>query len=188
MIVKHTDISDVLLIVPKRFVDDRGFFSECYNFKDYQAHGIDQEFIQDNHSLSRQEGTVRGLHFQAPPRAQAKLVRCGRGSIFDVAVDIRKGSPTYGRWVGCELSAANGAQLFIPVGFAHGFVTIESDSEIVYKCSSYYAPEFEGVLLWNDPAVGVEWPLLGEAILSSKDVGARLLGDLDSPFVWEGTT
>ena len=136
--------------------------------------------------MSRQIGTVRGLHFQAPPRAQAKLVRCGRGAIFDVAVDIRRGSPTFGQWVGYELSAENGRQLFIPAGFAHGFMTLEPDSEIVYKVSDYYAPETEGALHWDDPAIGIKWPLKGDAILSAKDADALLLADFDTPFVWDG--
>ena len=143
-------------------------------------------FVQDNHSVSAAVGTVRGLHFQAPPHAQAKLVRCGRGAIFDVAVDIRRGSPTYGHWVGYTLSAENGAQLYIPAGFAHGFATLEPNSEIIYKCSDYYAPETEGALRWDDPEIGIDWPVTGNAILSEKDTAAPLLADLDSPFTWEG--
>ena len=131
--VKHT--------IPRRFSDDRGFFAETYNRKKYMELGIDIEFVQDNHSLSREVGTLRGLHFQAPPRAQAKLVRCGRGAIFDVAVDIRRGSPSFGKWEGYKLTAENGHQLYVPIGYAHGFLTLEPDSEIVYKCSDYYAPE-----------------------------------------------
>jgi dTDP-4-dehydrorhamnose 3,5-epimerase len=125
------------------------------------------------------------LHFQAPPAAQAKLVRCGRGAIFDVAVDIRPGSPTYGEWVGYELSAKNGAQLFIPAGFAHGFSTLEPDSEIVYKCSDYYAPETEGALRWNDPDIGIEWPISGAPVLSQKDASAPLLADFSCPCTFE---
>lgn len=136
--------------------------------------------------MSGDVGTVRGLHFQTPPADQAKLVRCGRGTIFDVAVDIRKGSPTYGKWVGYELSAQNGSQLFIPAGFAHGFVTLEPDSEIVYKCSNYYAPENEGSLRWDDPEVGIDWPLTVDPILSDKDAIAPFLTDLNSPFEFEG--
>ena len=125
------------VIFPPRFVDHRGFFGETYSLRRYAEMGIDVEFVQDNHSLSRAVGTLRGLHFQAPPAAQGKLVRCGRGAIFDVAVDIRRGSPTYGQWKGHELTAENGHQLYVPVGFAHGFVTLEPDSEIVYKCTGY---------------------------------------------------
>ena len=170
------------LIVPKRWEDDRGYFAETYSKASYLEHGIDVEFLQDNHSLSRKVGTLRGLHFQVPPHTQGKLVRCGRGAIFDVAVDIRRGSPTYGKWEGFELSAENGHQLYVPVGFAHGFVTLEADSEIVYKCTDYYAPETEGAVLWN--SCGIEWPLSGDPILSDKDQEAPLLADFDSPFVY----
>lgn len=186
MNVELTHIGDVLIITPRRFWDERGFFAETYSRQKFAEAGIAPEFVQDNHSLSTQVGTVRGLHFQAAPHAQDKLVRCGRGAIFDVAVDIRKGSPTYGQWVGAELSAANGKQLFVPVGFAHGFVTLLPDSEIVYKCSDYYAPETEGALFWNDPLIGIDWPLEGEPVLNAKDAAAGLLADFDSPFVWEG--
>tara|TARA_A100001037_G_scaffold130193_1_gene117869 strand:- start:3287 stop:3808 length:522 start_codon:yes stop_codon:yes gene_type:complete len=137
--VENTILSGVVLIHPKRFGDARGFFAETYSRRAYVGAGLDAEFVQDNHSLSAKVGTVRGLHFQAPPHAQAKLVRCGRGAIFDVAVFIRRGSPTYGQWVGYDLSAENGTQLYIPAGFAHGFATLEPDSEIIYKCSYYYA-------------------------------------------------
>ncbi len=183
---EETTLPGVLLITPRRFGDHRGFFAETYSRRQYREIGIDLDFVQDNHSLSAETGTVRGLHFQAPPHAQAKLVRCGRGAIFDVAVDIRQGSPTYGQWVGYELSAENGAQLFIPAGFAHGFVTLRPESEIVYKCSDYYAPKTEGALLWNDPALGIDWPLTGEATLSEKDASAPRLAALESPFTWEG--
>tara|TARA_R110002110_G_scaffold412641_1_gene638799 strand:+ start:24188 stop:24712 length:525 start_codon:yes stop_codon:yes gene_type:complete len=174
------------MIEPDRFGDHRGFFGETYSQRVYVELGINERFVQDNHSLSAEIGTVRGLHFQAPPAAQAKLVRCGRGAIFDVAVDIRKGSATYGKWVGYELSVENGAQLFIPAGFAHGFATLQPDSEIIYKCSDYYEPETEGALRWDDPAIDINWPLLGEAILSDKDAVAPMLTDLDSPFHMEG--
>ena len=175
---------DLILLRPKRHGDHRGFFAETYSRHKYSEFGIDDEFVQDNHSLSREVGTLRGLHFQAPPHAQAKLVRCGRGAIFDVAVDIRLGSPTYGQWEGYELSAENGDQLYIPVGFAHGFVTLEPDSEIVYKCSDYYAPETEGAVLWNEPDIGIDWPTTADPILSEKDAVAPLLADLESPFVF----
>jgi dTDP-4-dehydrorhamnose 3,5-epimerase len=174
------------MIEPDRFGDHRGFFAQTYSQRVYAELGINERFVQDNHSLSAEIGTVRGLHFQAPPAAQAKLVRCGRGAIFDIAVDIRKGSETYGKWVGYELSAENGAQLFIPAGFAHGFATLQPDSEIVYKCSDYYAPETEGALRWDDPAIDINWPLQGEAILSDKDAVAPMLAELDSPFHTEG--
>ena len=171
----------VLLEIP-RFIDQRGFFSETYSRKKYLEVGVDVEFVQDNHSQSKEVGTLRGLHFQGPPCAQAKLIRCVRGMILDVAVDIRRGSPTYGNWEGFELSAENGHQLFVPVGYAHGFVTLEPDSEIVYKCSGQYAPETEGAVRWD--SCGIEWPLFGDPILSEKDTVAPALSDLDSPFIY----
>jgi len=186
MNVHKTDLAGVLVIEPDRFGDHRGFFAETYSHRAYAEFGINSAFVQDNHSLSASPGTVRGLHFQAPPHAQAKLVRCGRGAIFDVAVDMRKGSPTYGQWTGYELSDENGAQLFVPAGFAHGFATLQPDSEIVYKCSDYYAPETEGALRWDDPAIGIIWPVQGDPILSGKDAVEPFLADLDSPFVFEG--
>lgn len=177
-------LRELKLMSPQRFGDHRGFFAETYSRREYLNLGIDIEFVQDNHSLSREVGTLRGLHFQAPPRAQAKLVRCGRGAIFDVAVDIRRGSPTYGHWKGYELTVENGDQLYIPVGFAHGFVTLLPDSEIVYKCSDYYAPETEGSVLWSDPEIVIDWPTAADPILSDKDAAAPLLSDLVSPFVF----
>jgi len=185
MIVESTTIPDVKRIIPQRFTDGRGFFAETYHQAKLADLGIDVNFVQDNHSLSAKAGTVRGLHFQAAPHAQAKLVRCGRGAIFDVAVDIRRGSPSFGKWVGTELSADNGHQILIPAGFAHGFVTLQPDSEIIYKCSDYYAPEFEGTLRWNDPAIGIDWPLSGRAALNERDANAPLLADLKSPFTWD---
>lgn len=179
-------LSGVKLLTCKRFGDHRGFFAETYSQRTYAGLGVDATFVQDNHSVSAAVGTVRGLHFQAPPHAQAKLVRCGRGAIFDVAIDIRRGSPTYGRWAGYTLSAENGAQLYIPVGFAHGFATLEPDSEIIYKCSDYYAPEAEGALRWDDPDIGIKWPLTSAPVLSGKDAAAPLLASLNSPFTFEG--
>lgn len=176
--------NNLLLITPRRFEDQRGFFAETYNRQKYVEMGIDVEFVQDNHSLSSDVTTLRGLHFQVPPHAQGKLVRCGRGALFDVAVDIRRGSRTYGQWMGYELSAENGHQLYVPIGFAHGFVTLEPDSEIVYKCSDYYAPETEGALRWDDPDVGIEWPLRGNPTFSEKDAIAPLLKDFESPFIF----
>src|SRR5690606_30987226 len=142
---------------PKRFADERGFFSETYSAKEFAEAGLSYNFVQDNHSLSRKPGTVRGLHFQAPPHAQAKLVRCIRGRVLDVAVDVRKGSPTFAKWVGVELSAENGRQLLIGTGFLHGFVTLEPDTEIVYKCDDYYAPESDGAVLFSDPQLAINW-------------------------------
>jgi dTDP-4-dehydrorhamnose 3,5-epimerase len=170
------------LLIPNRFTDRRGFFSEIYNRRRYEGLGVNVDFVQDNHSLSHAIGTLRGLHFQAPPHAQGKLVRCGRGSIFDVVVDIRRGSPTYGKWEGYELTADNGHQLYVPVGFAHGFVTLVADSEIVYKCTDYYVPEAEGAVLWD--SCSIDWPLSGEPTLSDKDQEAPSLADFDSPFVY----
>jgi len=148
--------------------------------------GIDIDFVQDNHSVSAQVGTIRGLHFQAPPSAQAKLVRCGRGVLFDVAVDIRKGSPTYGQWIGEELSFENGRQLLIPAGFARGFVTRAPDTEICYKCDAYYAPEADGALRWD--SCGIDWGFDGTPVLSDKDAAAPTLSGFDSPFTWAGAT
>ena len=172
----------VIRITPPRHGDHRGFFGETYSRRRYTEIGIDIEFVQDNHSLSKAVGTLRGLHFQVPPAAQAKLVRCGRGAIFDVAVDIRRGSPTYGQWEGYELTEENGHQLYVPVGFAHGFVTLEPDSEIVYKCTDYYAPETEGAVRWD--SCGIHWPLPVDPILSDKDDVAPALADFDSPFIY----
>lgn len=182
----QTDLPGVLLLKPARFGDERGFFSESWNRKTLAAHGVEIDFVQDNHSLSSQVGTVRGLHFQAPPFAQDKLVRCGRGCLFDVAVDIRKGSPTYGKWVGYELSAENGLQLLVPQGFLHGFVTREPDTEIIYKCSNYYDKASDGAVRFDDPDIDIDWGLNGSAILSEKDTAAPRLRDFDSPFSWEG--
>jgi dTDP-4-dehydrorhamnose 3,5-epimerase len=186
MKIHETRLAGLLLIEPKRHGDHRGFFAETYSQRVYAGVDIYTSFVQDNHSLSSAVGTVRGLHFQTPPHAQAKLVRCGRGAIFDVAVDIRRGSPTYGHWAGYTLSAESGAQLYIPVGFAHGFATLEPDSEIIYKCSDYYTPETEGALRWDDPDIGINWPLTGAPVLSEKDAVAPLLAGFNSPFTFEG--
>jgi dTDP-4-dehydrorhamnose 3,5-epimerase len=172
------------LIKIKRHRDYRGFFAETYSLRKFSEFGVDVQFVQDNHSLSKDVGTLRGLHFQSPPHAQAKLVRCGRGAIYDVAVDIRLGSPTYGQWAGYELTADNGHQLFVPIGYAHGFITLEPNSEIIYKCSDYYVPETEGALIWNDPVISIDWPVEFNPILSPKDAAAPLFEDFQSPFVY----
>lgn len=187
MLVDQTEIAGVLRLTPRRFGDARGFFSESWNKRTLEEAGVHlPEFVQDNHSLSSQVGTVRGLHFQAPPHAQDKLVRCGKGRLFDVAVDIRKGSPTYGQWVGEELSFENGKQLLVPKGFLHAFMTLEQDTEIIYKCSDYYAPECDGAVRWD--SCGIDWPLDVAAPVSSyKDKVAPLLADFDSPFVYESS-
>jgi dTDP-4-dehydrorhamnose 3,5-epimerase len=187
MQIEETGIPGLVVITPRRFGDARGFFAETYNREKLAGHGITTEFVQDNHSLSAQVGTVRGLHFQKPPRAQAKLVRCGRGALFDVAVDIRKGSPAYGRWFGVELSFENGKQLLVPAGFAHGFVTRLPDTEIIYKCSDFYAPETEGALRYDDPDIGIDWAMGDTApILSDKDAAADAFAGFDSPFTHDG--
>jgi dTDP-4-dehydrorhamnose 3,5-epimerase len=186
MHIEETGLSGLLVLTPPRFGDARGFFAETYNRDRLAEQGITTEFVQDNHSVSAQVGTVRGLHFQAPPHAQAKLVRCGRGALFDVAVDIRRGSPTYGQWFGVELSFDNGKQLLIPSGFAHGFVTRLPDTEIIYKCSDFYAPETEGALRFDDPEIGIDWQM-GDVppVLSDKDAAAGPLAGFESPFTLE---
>lgn len=186
MQIEETPLTGVVVITPARFGDARGFFSESYNARALADRGIMAPFVQDNHSLSAAVGTVRGLHFQAPPHAQDKLVRCGRGVLFDVAVDIRRGSPTYGRWFGVDLSFENGRQLLVPAGFAHGFVTRAPDTEIIYKCSDYYSRETEGAIRWNDPQLGIDWGDIAAPVLSDKDAAAPLLADLDTPFTYEG--
>ncbi|MGB0914174.1 MAG: dTDP-4-dehydrorhamnose 3,5-epimerase [Phaeobacter italicus] len=184
MQIEQTSLSGVLILTPARFGDDRGFFSESWNRKVLAEHGITLDFVQDNHSMSVAVNTLRGLHFQAPPHAQDKLVRCGQGALFDVVVDIRKGSPTYGAWLGTELSAENGRQLLVPRGFLHGFVTRAERTEILYKCTDYYAPEADGAVHWD--SCGIDWGLKGVPVLSGKDANAVPLKSFDSPFVWEG--
>jgi len=186
MQIEDTTLPGVKILTPRRFGDARGFFSESWNRRMLADHGITLDFVQDNHSVSAAQGTIRGLHFQAPPHAQAKLVRCGQGALWDVAVDIRKGSPTYGQWVGVELSAENGRQLLVPEGFLHGFVTRAPMTEIIYKCTDYYAPESDGAVAWD--SCGIDWGLRDDPILSDKDANAPPLNDFDSPFVWEAET
>jgi dTDP-4-dehydrorhamnose 3,5-epimerase len=170
MDVVSLDIPDVKIIRPKKFGDHRGFFSETYTKKTFEAAGLHYDFVQDNHSLSAEVGTVRGLHFQLPPFAQDKLVRVVRGAILDVAVDIRKGSPTFGRHVSAVISAAEWNQILVPIGFAHGFCTLEPDTEVIYKVTNYYSPEHDRGLLWNDPELGIDWPVPADkAQLSDKD-------------------
>ena len=184
MQIEETGLPGVSIITPRRFGDARGFFSESWNRKLLADHGIDHDFVQDNHSVSARVGTLRGLHFQSPPHAQTKLVRCGKGRLFDVAVDIRTGSPTYGKWVGVELSFDNGRQLLIPAGFLHGFVTREPDTEIIYKCTDYYTPSADGAVRYDDPAIGIDWSLTGEPLLSDKDAKAPALHDIGAPFTY----
>jgi len=178
----------VQLVEPRRFADARGWFAETWSAAAFAARGIACDWAQDNHSLSRPAFTLRGLHFQLPPHAQAKLVRCVRGRVFDVAVDVRAGSPTYGRWTAAELSAENGRQLFVPEGFAHAFLTLEPECEVLYKCSAPYAPAAEGGLRWDDPDLAIAWPLpAGTAPeLSDKDRVLPGLADLAPPFAYDG--
>ncbi|QPM90959.1 dTDP-4-dehydrorhamnose 3,5-epimerase [Pseudooceanicola algae] len=183
MDVTATRLPEVLLLTPKRFGDERGFFSESWNRRTMRDAGLDIDFVQDNHSLSSQAGTLRGLHYQAPPHAQGKLVRCGRGRLFDVAVDFRKGSPRFGQWVGVDLSFDNGHQLWIPPGFLHGFVTREDATEIVYKCTDHYAPEADGAVHWD--SLDIDWGV-GEPVLSNKDAAAPTWQQVESPFDMEG--
>ncbi|OWU82260.1 dTDP-4-dehydrorhamnose 3,5-epimerase [Oceanicola sp. 22II-s10i] len=188
MNITETALPGVLLLAPKRFGDDRGWFMESWNREALKARGIDIDFVQDNHSMSAMPGTVRGLHYQSPPHAQDKLVRVARGRVMDVAVDARKGSPHYGKWVGAELSAENGHQLLIPKGFLHGFATLSPDVELLYKCSDIYAPDCDGGVLWNDPDLGIDWGLDPDApvVLSGKDEAAPRFADWNSPFTYEG--
>jgi dTDP-4-dehydrorhamnose 3,5-epimerase len=177
MNVENLAIPEVKLIKPRRFKDDRGFFEQTYQKKQYAAAGITAEFVQDNRSRS-QKGVLRGLHYQLK-NSQAKLVSVIRGAVFDVAVDIRKGSPTFGQWVGAELSEENGHQLFVPKGFAHGFLVLSDEVDFVYKCDDYYTQGDEYGLRWDDPAIGIEWPELEIAfLLSGKDQQAPLLAEL----------
>lgn len=187
MHVTPTSLPEVLILTPRRFGDDRGFFSEVYNARTLAEHGIDTVFVQDNHSLSRDVGTLRGLHYQAPPHAQDKLVRVARGAVLDVAVDVRVGSPRFGQWVAVRLDAAEGAQLFVPKGFLHGFVTLEPDTEVLYKCSDFYAAEADGSIAFDDPDLGIDWGVNRDsAILSDKDRAAPHLADWHSPFTYTG--
>ena len=170
MEVSALAIPEIKLITPRRFADPRGVFTETFSRSRFTAAGLAADFVQDNHSLSRPAGTVRGLHFQRAPHAQAKLVRVLRGAIFDVALDIRPGSPSYGRHVAIELSAESGGMILVPEGFAHGFCTLTADTEVFYKVSRDYAPNHEGGILWNDPALGIDWPIdAAGAVLSDRD-------------------
>jgi dTDP-4-dehydrorhamnose 3,5-epimerase len=185
MNVASLSIPDVKILEPERFGDQRGFFSETYNRRTLAKLGIELEFVQDNHSMSRSNGTIRGLHYQSPPCAQDKLVRVIRGSILDVAVDLRQGSPTYGKHVAAVISAKAWNQVLVPIGFAHGFCTLEPDTEIIYKATNYYSPEHDQGVLWKDPALGIEWPVSEEtAVLSSKDRCLPRLSEIVSPFAY----
>ncbi|MEO0329224.1 MAG: dTDP-4-dehydrorhamnose 3,5-epimerase [Pseudomonadota bacterium] len=178
-----TDLDGVVEISPRKFGDERGFFSETWNSQRLEDHGISLNFCQDNHSYSKDKNVLRGLHYQLPPFAQDKLVRVTRGSVLDVAVDIRKGSPTYGKWVSVILSADKWNQFLVPSGFAHGFLTLEPDTEFLYKVTASYSPDHDRSIRFDDPAIGIDWP--GDPasfILSEKDQHAPLLDDADNTF------
>jgi len=176
------ELPDLIELTPRRFADERGFFSEVYNEARFAETGIAARFVQDNVSLSVTKGVVRGLHFQTPPAAQAKLLRVARGSIFDVGVDLRRSSPTFGRWAGVVLSADKWNQLYLPEGFAHGFMTLEDNTEVSYKVSALYSPQHDRSIRWDDPAIGIEWPAGLHPILSAKDADAPLLADVETGF------
>jgi len=180
--VERFAIAGPLLIRGRRFGDERGFFSETYNARAFAEAGIGSVFVQDNHSLSREKGTVRGLHFQRPPHAQDKLIRVARGRILDVVVDLRRGSPTYGSHIAVELSDSDDRQFFIPAGFAHGFCTLVPDTEVIYKVTDFWAPETEGGVLWNDPYLAIAWPDFAGASVAAKDAALPPLAALDTPF------
>lgn len=183
MIVRPLRLPGVLEITTKRFGDDRGFFTESWSSKAFAGIGLDHLYVQDNHSLTRTVGTLRGLHYQAPPFAQDKLVRVTRGAVFDVAVDIRRNSPTYGQWEGVTLSATAGNQIFVPQGFAHGFLTLEPDTEVQYKVTAPYSPDHDRAIRYDDPAIGIVWPIaVDEAAMSAKDRAASPLADHDTGF------
>lgn len=189
MRVTSLSIPEVKILEPERFGDERGFLSETYSRRTLARWGIELDFVQDNHSMSGPEGTIRGLHYQSPPFAQDKLVRVVRGSILDVAVDLRVGSPTFGRHVTAVISAKAWNQILVPVGFAHGFCTLEPNTEIVYKLTNYYSPEHDHGVLWNDPDLGIEWPVPeGAAVLSARDRSLPRLREIVSPFSYGRST
>jgi dTDP-4-dehydrorhamnose 3,5-epimerase len=187
--IEDAGLPGLKVITPARVEDARGWFSETFRLDALREAGVEVDWVQDNHSLSRAAGTVRGLHYQAPPRAQWKLVRCAAGAVLDVAVDARLGSPGFGRWVAVELSAANGRQLLIPAGFLHGFATLTPDAELLYKCSDTYSAEHDGAVAWDDPDLAVNWgPGADAAVLSDKDRAAPAWADWASPFTYGPST
>jgi dTDP-4-dehydrorhamnose 3,5-epimerase len=183
MLAESLSISDVKVFTPKRFADERGHFAETYNRRVFGAFGVSNDFVQDNQSRSAKAGTVRGLHYQKPPFAQAKLVRILKGAVLDVVVDARKSSPTFGKWASVVLSEANGKMIFVPAGFLHGFATREPDTVVAYKVDAYYDKASDGSVLWNDPDLGIDWELApSAAVLSEKDAAAQRWADFRSPF------
>lgn len=182
--IHETPLQDAVVLEPRVFGDDRGWFIESYSTQKFHEAGITEEFVQDNHSRS-QAGVLRGIHFQTDPMAQGKLVRCTAGRLWDVAVDLRQGSPTYGQWHGVELSAENKLMFWIPAGFGHAFYSLE-ECEMQYKCTNLYSPEHDGGLIWNDPEIGIEWPFEGEPLLSEKDAALKPLADTDINFTYQG--
>ncbi len=181
MEVKETTLKGAYLIMPKVFQDERGFFTETYSKKKLEELGIVADFVQDNRSMSVKKGVLRGLHYQLPPETQTKLVSVTKGSVYDVIVDLRKDSPTFGKWEGFELTAENFLMLFVPRGFAHGFCTLEDNTEFQYKCDNYYAPASEGAIIWNDPMLNITWPIENPT-LSEKDSKAQPFSEFNSPF------
>lgn len=189
MLIKPLSIPDVFEILPKKFGDARGFFSETFSLDAMETAGLPTQWVQDNHSYSATKGVLRGMHYQTEPMAQDKLVRVVRGRIFDVAVDIRAGSPTFGKWVSLEVSAEQWNQIFVPKGFAHGFLTLEPDTEVVYKVTNGYAPARDRCIKWDDPAIGIDWPLNGAVpLLSPKDAAATLLSQQQTGFIFKDTS
>lgn len=186
MEIIETKLTGCKILIPKKFGDNRGYFSESWNQITLASMGVDVDFVQDNHSFSADKGTVRGLHYQSPPYTQDKLVRAAIGSILDVAVDVRVGSPTYGQWVSELLSQENGRQLLVPKGFLHGFITCEDNVHVMYKCSDIYAPDADGGIRFDDPDLNIDWQYDGDAILSDKDQKAPSFKDFKSPFTYEG--
>lgn len=181
MIINKTNIPDLLLIKPQVFKDNRGFFLESYSEKIFKENGINIIFVQDNHAMSFKKGVLRGLHFQLPPYTQTKLVRVIHGAVYDVVVDLRKKSPTFGKWQGFELKASNFEMLLVPQGFAHGYCTLEENTEFLYKCDNFYMPKFEGTVRWDDPTIKINWPI-HTPILSKKDAEAPLLKNIENLF------
>jgi dTDP-4-dehydrorhamnose 3,5-epimerase len=188
MFCESLDIPDVKILRPDRHEDERGFFSETYSSRNQAEHNVRIDIVQENFAFSRHAQTVRGLHFQTPPFAHAKLIQVVRGSIFDVAVDLRKDSPWYGQYVSTELSFDNWNQIYIPAGFAHGLCTLETDTAVFYRVDQFFSPQHDTGIRWDDPDIGIDWPLTdAEALLSEKDSALPLLRDFDSPFKYTGT-